>query len=459
MKKTFFIAIAFLICPAARAQDEAFRLQRAFNEVAAKAKPAVVSLKVVMEQEETFIEPEFFFGYMVPRERTFRYDVQGVGSGFIIDPKGSILTNYHVVEGASRIRVSMQDAAGKEKSYMAYVAGVDPALDLAVLKIKSQDQFPYLELDTSDKAAVGDFVLAVGYPFGFRQTVTSGIISALNAGMKVEGRRYEKLIQTDAAINQGNSGGPLLSLEGRVVGVNSAIFSPSGAFAGIGFAIPASEVKRVLPDMAAGRRVRRGWLGVSITALNPLIASRLGLKPAAGGLVSAVAEGSPAYEAGIARGDVITECEGEPVEAEDDLFYRTSTRRPGDRIELTWLSGGVEKKRKITLAERPGRSSEVVYTSGKEQETAAAQKKSSYSWEGLTLLFTGRGAVVDRIDPSSKLSGYLRAGDLIKTVNDAGILSADDLPEAFGSARLSKGVSFDLERAGKRMYITMQADD
>lgn len=456
MKRIFLTALALLLCGTAFAQDEAFRVQRAFNEAAAKAKPAVVSLKVVREESETFIEPEFYFGYVIPRERTYSYNIQGVGSGFLIDPEGHILTNYHVVEGAARIRVSMVDAAGKEKTYMASVSGGDPALDLAVLKINSRDRFPCLELQESPAPKVGDFALAVGYPFGFRQTVTSGIISALNAGMKVEGRKYEKLIQTDAAINQGNSGGPLLNLDGKVIGVNTAILSPSGVFAGMGFAIPASEVKRALPDLVAGRKVRRGWLGVSIVALDPVMGARLGLGIASGGLINAVAKGSPAYEAGLARGDVITECDGEPVEAEDDLFYRTYTKRPGDTIELAFISKGAKRKERITLAERPAESATVVYTAGRGKRTEAAAGRPGYVWEGLELRFADGGALIEKIGENSKLLGYLRRGDLIKALNRKEISSAGDLKAVFGAASLAEGVLFDIERDGEGRYISVQ---
>lgn len=456
MKKTLLTALALFLCGTAGAQDEALKVQRTFNEVAAKAKPAVVSLKVVKEESETFIEPDFYFGYAMPRERTYSHNVQGVGSGFLIDPEGHILTNFHVVEGATRIRVSMLDAAGKEKTYIASVEGTDPALDIALLKVSSRDKFPYLELDYSGGLKVGDFALAVGYPFGFKQTVTSGIISALNAGMKVEGRKYEKLIQTDAAINQGNSGGPLLNLDGKVVGVNAAIFSPSGAFAGVSFAVPASEVRRALSDLLAGREVKRGWLGVSIVALDPVMSARLGLDTASGGLVNAIVRGSPAYEAGLARGDVITECDGEPIETEDDLFYRTYTKRPGDAIELALISGGVKKKEKIILAERPAGNAAVVYTAGRGKRTEAAPGRPGHVWEGLELRFTDGGALIERIGGDSKLLGYLRRGDLIKALNRKEISSAADLKAAFGGASLSEGVLFDIERDGEGRYISVQ---
>lgn len=455
--RTMFAAFALFLTATAGAQEEAYKVQQTFNMVAAKAKPAVVSLKVVREDAETFIEPEFFFGYIIPRERTYRYDTQGVGSGLIIDPEGHILTNYHVVEGASRIRVSVADAGGKEKTYMASLSGRDPALDLAVLKIESTDRFPYLELEQLD-AKVGDFALAVGYPFGFRQTFTSGIVSALNAGIKVEGRKYEKLIQTDAAINQGNSGGPLLNLNGRVIGVNAAIFSPSRAFAGMGFAIPASEVRRVLPDMLAGREVKRGWLGISLTALDPVMAARLGLKATSGGIVNAVAKDSPAYEAGVTRGNIITESDGEPIEKEEDLFYRTYTRRPGDIMELTIISGKLTKKQKIKLAERPGRDSAVIYTPGRANKVRPEHKNNFYSWEGLDLRFEEGGAVVERIHADSKLFGYLRRGDMIRAVNRTAVASFAGMPNVFDAANLAEGVLFDIERDGNGMFISVQTN-
>ncbi|HAH31084.1 MAG TPA: hypothetical protein DCL44_02085 [Elusimicrobia bacterium] len=455
MKKVFFSIILFA-CASAGAQNEALNVQRAFNEVAAKAKSAVVSLKVVHEESETFIEPEFFFGYVVPRERTYRYDTQGAGSGFIINAEGYILTNYHVVEGASRIRVTLLDAAGREKTYIAAFTGGDAALDLAVLKIKSRDKFPYLELDSSGKVKVGDFALAVGYPFGFRQTMTSGIVSALNAGINVEGRKYEKLIQTDAAINQGNSGGPLLNLEGRVIGVNAAIFSPSGAFAGIGFAIPAAEAQRILPDLLAGRKIRRGWLGVSLVALDPVMAAGLGLNITSGGIINGVAKGSPAFEAGLARGDVITECDGEPIKSEDDLFYKTYTSRPGDMLALTFISQGIIKKASIRLGGRPGEDAVPALSAGVDIKEGGGKAAAGYNWEGLEVRFRNNSAVVDRISSDSRLLGYLRRGDVINAVNKARFSAPSDLERVFGAAALGEGILFDVERNGENMYISVQ---
>ncbi|HOW89999.1 MAG TPA: trypsin-like peptidase domain-containing protein [Elusimicrobiales bacterium] len=458
MKRILLISILFLISASgADAQNEALKVQQTLNAIAAKAKPAVVSLKVVREESETFLEPEFFFGYYVPRERTYRYDVQGMGSGFFIDPEGHILTNYHVVEGATRIKVSVANPGGKEKTYMARLSGGDPALDLAVLKITSSDRFPWLELERAGTAKVGDFALAVGYPFGFKQTFTSGIVSALNADIKVEGRKYDSLIQTDAAINQGNSGGPLLNLDGRVIGINTAIISPSGAFAGLGFAIPSDEVARVLPDLMAGRRVKRGWIGVSLSALDPVMAARMGLKTDSGAVVNAVAKGSPAYAAGISRGDIITACDGGPVETETDLFYRTYTRRPGEQIELSLVSRGKEKTVKLTLAERPERDASVVYGSGRNAAPGPVRTgRGTFAWEGAALRYDDGGAVVEHVGSDSRLFGYLRRGDIVRSVNRKPVSSAAAMPQVFRSADLGEGVLFDIERDGEAMYVSVQ---
>lgn len=223
-------------------------LQQAFNYAAAKAGPAVVSVQVLREETVAVLEPEYFFGYIIPSERIYSYNSAGLGSGVIIDERGYVLTNLHVVQNAVRIKITTQDAKGVKKQWLAAVAGRSPDLDIALLKIKGGAGFPFLALNGKTSLKIGDFVMAVGYPFGFGQTVTSGIVSALNASLPVEGRRYEKLIQTDAAINHGNSGGPLVNLKGEVVGINTAIASPTGVFAGVGFAVPASEIQHFVSN-------------------------------------------------------------------------------------------------------------------------------------------------------------------------------------------------------------------
>ena len=348
------LLFACLAAPGA-AQDEAVKVQQSFNAVAEAARPAVVSIRVLREEVERVIEPEFFFGYMVPMEKQYRYETGGIGSGVIVDPRGYVLTNEHVVEGAERIQVILLDKAGREKTYLAELAASDQRIDLAVLKIKSKDVFPSLKF-AAEPAKVGDWAIAVGYPFGFRQTMTSGIVSAAEVSMRIQGRRYARLLQTDAAINQGNSGGPLLNIRGEIIGVNSAIFSPSGAFSGMGFAIPAAEARRAYEDFLGLKPARRGWLGTSLLKVDAYTAARYGLP--AGALVNRVVAGSPAAKAFLKRGDIITSFDGEEVRDDADLLSFIYSRKPGDKAELGYYRGGKERTVQVILGAQPGAAGE-----------------------------------------------------------------------------------------------------
>ncbi len=350
MRKLLIIAGLGALCAGpVFCQEEALKVQQAFNAVAEAAKPAVVSIRVLREEVERVVEPEFYFGYLVPVERYYKHDVGGLGSGVIVDPKGYVLTNEHVVSGADRIQVIMLGRDGKEKKYLARLAASDERLDLAVLKIDSKDVFPALKF-AAEPAKVGDWAIAVGYPFGFRQTVTSGIVSAAEISMRIQGRRYARLLQTDAAINQGNSGGPLLNLKGEIIGVNSAIFSPSGAFAGMGFAIPAQEARRAYEEFLGLKPALRGWLGVVLARLDPAVAARLGMP--SGALIARVEPGSPAAAAKLRRGDIVTSFDGEEVRDEADLLSFIYSRKPGDQAELGYYRAGDAKKTRVTLRSR-----------------------------------------------------------------------------------------------------------
>ncbi|MDD5208215.1 MAG: trypsin-like peptidase domain-containing protein [Elusimicrobiales bacterium] len=448
------LLLACLFFPAIAAAQGAADLQLAFNSAAARAGPAVVSVQVIKEETQSVWEPDFFFGYSMPSEKVYRYNSAGLGSGAIIDKRGYVVTNLHVVEGAVNIKIMTQDAKGVEKEWPASFVGSDPALDIALLRIKGEGPFPWLDLNGKAALKVGDFVLAVGYPFGFKQTVTSGIISALNASLPVAGRRYEKLIQTDAAVNYGNSGGPLLNLKGEVVGINTAIASPTGVFAGMGFAVPASEIKIVLEDLLAGRKVKRGWLGLALAGLDPLTAARLGFAGPGGAVVNVAIPGAPAYRAGIRRGDIIFSCDGVPVENNEDLFLETYSRRPGDEVELVYQSGGVKKKVKVKLGERET-VLERITRHGRAGPRAAAPGD-LFEWEGLSLIYED-GALVAGISEESRLAGSLRRGDLIKTVNGISPRSAGDLEKVFSSASLYDGVVFDLVRNGESLSLSIQS--
>lgn len=446
------LLLAGLCCPAPAAAQGLPELQQAFNAAAAKAGPAVVSVQVIKEETQTVVEPDYYFGYMVPSEKTYRYHSGGLGSGVIIDPRGYVLTNRHVVADAVRIKVITQDARGVEKEWMASAVGSDPALDLALLKLRAGGPFPALELAGDAPLKVGDFVMAVGYPFGFKQTVTSGIISALKASLTVEGRRYENLIQTDAAINHGNSGGPLLNLKGEVVGLNTAIASPTGVFSGMGFAVPASEIRKVLGDLIAGREIKRGWLGLSLLHVDPVMAARLGLDLPGGAIVNLAVEESPAWRAGIRRGDVILTCDGDPVATNADLFYKTYSKRPGDEVELAYARRGARRTVKVKLAERGAEAAAAP-----RRQSARTEAGPAVEWEGLRLAFAEGGARVLAVDADSRLAGYLRSGDVIRAVNGVTFDTKAGMEQVFARASLADGAVFDLLRDGQNTYLSVQS--
>lgn len=425
-------------------------LQASYNEVAAKAAKAVVSVQVLREEAQHVIEPEYFFGYVIPQEKIYTQRTSGIGSGVIIDPRGYVLTNYHVVEDAVNIKITTQDEAGNEKTYMATSVASDPALDIALLKIKEKNSFPYLEMNSEANLKVGNIVVAVGYPFGFKQTVTSGIISALNAQLPVQGKRYEHLIQTDAAINPGNSGGPLLNLRGEIIGINTAIASPSGAFAGMGFAVPSSAIKPILEDMLAGRKIKRGWLGVSVVNIDRIFAARLGLSRQTGVLVNQVIAGSPAWKAGIRRGDILLDCDGAEITGAESLVMQTFSRRPNDTVKITLLRAGNKKVLKVILGDRESAAS------GSENISSSANSSKNISWEGVQLALSANGAQVIDVKASSKLKGHLLLGDIISAVNGIHINSLESMQKAFAAAEISDGVIFDLTRDGQPTYISVQ---
>ncbi len=455
MKITSYLLSFFLFMPAAvpaAAQDAARSLQKAFNDAAARAGKAVVSIEVVREGAARVVEPEYFFGYMMPMERVYRYDIEGVGSGVIVDPDGYILTNYHVVEGAKAIKVKMLNEKGRERTFIAEPAGGDAEMDLAVLKMRSRERFPFLRLAAEKTPKIGDWAIAVGFPFGLRQTVTAGIVSARGVSLKIQGRNYSNLLQTDAAINQGNSGGALLDIDGDVIGINTAIISPSGAFAGMSYAVPAAEAARVFADVRAGRRARRGWLGVSLLQADPVMMARLGVRGRAGGIINEVIAGSPAEKAGFRRGDVIVSCDGTPVETNEDLIHRIYTRRPGDKAEIVFLRDGREMSVSVTLAERTEEG-----TASARPAPGAAAGGANASWEGIDFRAGREGALVLKVSPDSRLYGYLHEGDLVREINRSPVRDAAGFRKAAAGADLREGVLFDLVRDGRPMYLSVQS--
>lgn len=356
------IAAAILLSPAvysAQAQplkkvpENREQITFSFAPVVKRAAPAVVNVYVrqrVRVQSPMFNDPFFeqFFGRQFGNSERIQ---NSLGSGVIVAPSGVVVTNNHVIQGGAdaEIKVALADA----REFDAKVLLKDEHSDLAVLQIKNSDiEFPYLTFADADLLEVGDMVLAIGNPFGVGQTVTSGIVSAL-ARTRVGISDYQFFIQTDAAINPGNSGGALVDMQGRLVGINTAIFSRSGGSQGIGFAIPANMVRLIVDSALHGGSVRRPWLGAKLTEVTPEIANAVGLDRAAGALVSSVSDGSPAATAGLRSGDVIVSVDGRDVSDPNAFQYRFTTKGTSGDASVEVLRGGSRRKLSVPLMTAP----------------------------------------------------------------------------------------------------------
>jgi len=336
------------------------QMGKAFASIAEKASPSVVGLKAektVSQDRQSYRDSpfgddffDFFFGPRSPRQRPpqqrYQEPITALGSGFIIAPDGYILTNNHMVEGTDKVTVELADG----RKFTAKITGTDPESDIAVIKIDA-DNLPYLELADSDTLEVGEWVLAIGNPLGFSHTVTAGIVSA--KGRSVGLAYFENFIQTDAAINRGNSGGPLLNLEGKVVGMNTAIYGATGNI-GIGFAIPVNMAKHAYKQLREGGSVERGFLGIGFDQLSPGVAVSLGLEEDTKGIIiTSIVEGSAAEKAGLLPYDIIVEFEGQPVEKRNEFLNRVAMLKPGTEVNLVVLRDGKTQKFTVKLGKRP----------------------------------------------------------------------------------------------------------
>src|SRR5205823_13332064 len=367
-----------------------------------------------------------------------------LGSGVIVDKKGYILTNDHVVNGATKIQVAL---SGRSSKYTAKVVGTDDETDLAVLKISADRELPVAKLGNSDGVRVGDWVLAIGSPFGLRATVTAGIISAKDRGQaEGVGRQFQHFLQTDAAINPGNSGGPLVDLAGQVIGINTAIETQNGGYQGVGFALPSNTAIKVYNDLVAHGKVTRGSIGVSFNeeqSTNPVVLKQMGGEH--GIIVEGVQPGSPASRAGLKGGDVITAVNGNPVKTGDDLVDAVTRAPVGSKMEINYVRDRKEKKTSVTVESRDevfsgnssaqdnsssGESSPVKF--GLHVETLSGERARQLGMEGQ------RGAVVADVDSGSFAEDVgFQQGDVIVEVNRNGIESYNELREQLG--RLHSG--------------------
>jgi serine protease Do len=408
-----------------------------FADLASRVSPAVVNIRAVSVvrtdfPDQLFGEDSPFRGFRAPLPRQPEQRRQGTGSGFVIRKDGLILTNNHVVENAREITVTLTD----KQQYKARILGRDPKTDLAVLKIDPKGTLPVAALGDSEALRVGDWVMAIGNPFGLSNTVTTGIVSA--KGRVIGAGPYDDFIQTDASINPGNSGGPLFDLAGKVVGINTAIFSQSGGNIGIGFAIPVNLVKNLIPELEAKGTVTRGWLGVSVQPMTPELARSFGLEQERGALVADVVADGPAAKAGIQRGDVVVGFNGKQVEHSAALPGLVAAAPVGKAVPLEILRDGKT------------RSLNVVIARLNEPSDANAPQQERGDW-GLALqnvppdqrrqmgLAAKEGVVVTAVEPNSpaQLAG-VQAGDVVLQVNRKAVSSVEDVKAEIAKTKADK---------------------
>jgi len=378
------------------------------------------------------------------------------GSGFFISDDGYIVTNNHVVDDGAAFTVLMAD--GKELP--AKLIGKDSRSDLAVLKVEPTQKFTYVQFADDSKTRVGDWVVAVGNPFGLGGTVTAGIVSA--RGRDIHSGPYDDFLQVDAAVNKGNSGGPTFNLSGEVVGINTAIFSPSGGNVGIAFAIPASVAKGVVADLIKNGSVQRGWLGVQIQPVEKDIAESLGLAEAQGALVIAPQDGSPGEKAGIKKGDVVTAVNGEPVKDPKDLARRIAAVQPGTTVDVSIWRNGKSETVKVEIGKLPAEQKQAS-AEDTAPEPDKAPKEQALADLGVKVQPSedGKGVMVTAVDPDSPADDQgLKAGDKITTVNNQDVKSADDISKALAQASKDgrKKALFQIDAQNGSRFIALPTD-
>jgi len=440
-----------------------------FADLAARLQPAVVNISTkqrvpVRAQADPF--EEFFRrfdptlppgggsqgqgqGQAQPRTR----EAGSLGSGFIISPDGYVVTNNHLIQGANGTGTvdSVTVTTTDRKEYVARIVGRDDTSDLALLKIEGRN-LPYVSWGDSTRARVGDWIVAIGNPYGLGGTVTAGIISALHRGITGSGA-YDRYIQTDAAINMGNSGGPMFDLNGNVIGINSALISPTGASVGIGLAIPAELAKPVIDSLMKGQRPQRGYLGVGLQPLDENLAPSLGLPKDSGEIVRSVVSGGPADRGGLQQGDVILTVGGQPVTPEQTVSYLIANTQVGRKVPLEVIRGGRRQTVNVTVGERPTEQELAQIGGGQGQtpqqpggETGAPQRALGLSLSPLTpdlaraanLPATAHGVIITAVDANSDASDEgLQRGDLIVSVNNVLVRAPADVIGAVDAARRS----------------------
>ncbi len=441
--------------------DSLFALQHAYNEVAEKTISAVVSLRVETETvvNNPLANDEFlrrFFG--IPNTPQ-RRKAEAFGSGFLVSSDGFLISNNHVVEGATKITIIFKDI---DKEYTAKIVGTDKDTDIALLKIEGDNEsFPFLKLADSEQVKIGDIVVAIGNPFGLSHTFTTGVISA-KGRTGVIGNRYENFIQTDVAINRGNSGGPLINLYGEVVGINSAILSPTGGSIGIGFSIPINMAKSILNELKNTGRVARGWLGVNFEEIDSELAEALSISKN-GIVVTRVIENSPAASGDIQAGDIMTHFNGEVIKGGRDLINKIGQIKIGTTVTIDLLRDGKKITTRIKILERD----ENLIAENSGQAPSQPQENSS-KFFGIEVANMSQnlleeynvsqpiGVQVINISRESPLAQKgLRNGDIIKSINKKPTLNLRQYSDVASDIKAGQKVLFTVQRERAVFYLVI----
>jgi serine protease Do len=433
-----------------------------FVNLAKKMRPVVVNVSTTQVSDSRGQGQEFgspfgeddpfndfwrrFFGGPLPRGPQRQ---RSLGSGFIIDSDGSILTNNHVVENAQKIVVKLAN----DEEYEAKVIGRDPKTDMAVIKIDAKTPLSAASLGDSDVLEVGEWVVAIGNPFGLDSTITSGIVSA--KGRHIGQGPYDNFIQTDASINPGNSGGPLINLRGEVIGINTAIFSRTGGNMGIGFAIPINLAKELLPQLRGKGKVTRGYLGVLIQKVTPEIAESLGMERGYGALVANVSKDGPAEKAGVKVGDVIVEFDGKPVKDSADLPIIVARTPVDKKVRMKVLRDKSEVTLNVAVGEL--KDEEVVASAPEKGELGLAVQKLTPQLAESLGLDKPDGVVVTEVQPGSAADDAgIRRGDVILEVDRKPVRGVEDYRKAIGGGRKGRGLLFLVRRGESTLFLALK---